>query len=117
MLDCMSKKVLSVMRKNHKDYEKSGFTYGTLQELTNINEYDLKRCIKHLASKKLVNVFTGSFVSGYTTIIFLTHEAKNLSEFAFNNFVDFLVRSILVPIIVAVITTLVTMWVSGFFTR
>lgn len=115
MLDYMSRKILRTMRKHHANVDHGHFTYSMLQELTGLNEADVRRCIECLEGKKLIKVRRPQGIESFHTFVFLSHEGKHYPEFFLNNTVIFLFKSIVVPILVSVITTLVTLWISGVF--
>lgn len=77
-----------------------------------IHDEDLRGCIHILETEGCVNILEE--VEAYI-LVSLTHKGRHFNEYRQKAFMDFLGKSIFTPIIVAFITTLITLWLQGVF--
>ena len=100
-----------------KDSKENKIKYSKAQELLNLSFDDVKSACKSLISKNLAeekhySPHPGSWIPWG---IVLSERGRHRIRYAIEDFISFLFKSILVPIVVAFITTLFTIWLNGYF--
>ena len=108
-MDKTSEKVLTFLC-FHKDYEKYAFFFnnGTFElsaKLLNMSENDLKECLNYLCENKYIQYV---YLQNRPVGLLLKHKGKHFREFNRISTIQFIFKSIIVPVIVSVSTTLVT---------
>ena len=78
-----------------------------------------KRCSFSPYSNEIMSIIPYLESLGYVridnnndTVFYLTHEGFHYKEIAFNKFISFLAKSILVPVVVSACTSLLTMYIG-----
>lgn len=79
-----------------------------------IHDEDLRGCINLLADEDYIDIVEKN--DAYIRVT-LTHKGRHFNEYERSEFKTFLMKSIVTPIIVAFITTLITLWLNGRFGR
>lgn len=114
MLDRESRKVLRTMRKSNCDMGRGVFSHQHLSEITGFNEDDLIVVLDYLEENKLIA--NSNYTGGISAGVYLSQLGKHPIEFCLQQLCAFLVRSIVVPLVVAALTALITLWITGYFT-
>lgn len=111
MFDSKSRKVLKVLNELYKKQGYIGSSYDVLRYCPKrFNQNKVEKVLEYLKIKEYVkyNLFANSLVD-----IELTHKGENYIEFAWVDFKEYMRKSIATPIIVAIITTLVTLYIKS----
>ena len=78
-----------------------------------IQTEDLIGCLNHLSTEEgYINPITEE---GSLVYVSLTHKGRHYQQYECAKMRHFLINSIVIPIIVSAITTLVTFWITGIF--
>lgn len=81
-------------------------------EIASLRLRNLNECVSYLMSKGLIGEsYTKEGILSY----YLTDAGNNYFPDVADGKVNTLVHSIILPVVVAVLTTLLTMWINGFF--
>lgn len=78
-----------------------------------ICDEDLRRCIRLLRDEGYIAI--AEDISAYIRVI-PTHKGRYFDQYEQAEYKEFFMKSIFTPILVALITTLITLWLNGLFT-
>lgn len=81
----------------------------------NIQDEDLRGCIEALERDGYLTIVQTIGDKGVNIRVSLTHKGRHYQEYRRSEIKEFLLKSVLTPIIVSIITTFITLWVSGIF--
>lgn len=113
-MDKTSKKVLKFLHLN-RDYKKYAFffnngTFETFARWLNLSESDLAECLNYLYDNGYIKYF---YVQDRVVGFSLEHKGIHFNEFNRIEKMQFIFKSIMVPIFVSVITSLIVNWLQG----
>ena len=110
MIDQQCKNFLLFLIGNTPDYEDQVYTYDWLEENYTEPLETVYRMVRFLEPKGYVKTATRN---GISFGISLEQPGYSFEEFAFEKAKLFFAKSILTPIFVSVVTTLITLWLQS----
>lgn len=111
MLDKKSKQVLKVL---NKIKDEDGYIYSSNLLVPYLNKkYNVKIINSVLWNLSDLEYLTCRNIDGTVEAIYLTYKGKNYKELIWLNIKNFIFKSIFTPILVAILTTLVTLWIKS----
>lgn len=114
MLYGKSRKVLSAIRYLCKDGGTTSTMDISIYLKNRIQDEDLRGCINNLANPGNAYIEIIEESNAYIRVK-TTHKGRHFPEYELARYREFLLKSIFTPIIVAFITTLITLWLNGIF--
>lgn len=99
-----------------KDSKENKIQYSKAQELLNLSSDDVRTACRSLISKNLADeTFYSPTVNSWIPWgIVLSEKGRHRLRYALEAFFSFLIKSIIVPVIVSFLTTLITIWLTGY---
>lgn len=113
MLYGKSRKVLNAIRFLCKEDEKTSTLDIVVYLKRRIYDEDLRGCIRLLEDEGYIVIVeeTNAYIR-----VTPTHKGRHFDEYERSEYKEFFMKSIFTPILVALITTLITLWLNGLFT-
>lgn len=110
MLTRHTRKFLNFIEKSTVNFENKVVLFSYIHENFPDNESSINATLRYLVQKGYLRV---SYFGKEPKGVVLTELSLRRREFVFESVKEFLFKSILVPISVSVVTSLVTLWLSG----
>lgn len=110
MLYGKSRKVLNAIRFLCGEDETASTLDITIYLKKQIYDEDLRGCIRLLNDEGYVKIIEDTKL--YIRVS-LTHKGKHFDEYERAEYKAFFMKSILTPIVVSLVTTLITLWING----
>lgn len=110
MLTRHSKKFLKFIEKSAPDFWNRVVTYPYIFENYPEDDNSVYEVIRYLVDLEYLRI---SYLGKEPKGVALTEKALRRREFAFENAKSFLLKSFLAPIVVSLVTTLITLWLKG----
>ena len=110
----LSKNERDILRLAKKSKENK-IQYSKAQESLNISFDDVKSACRSLISKNLADeaFYSPTVNSRIPWGIVLSEKGRHRFRYALEAIFSFLVKSIIVPVVVSFLTTLITIWLTG----
>lgn len=104
-MDRTSKKLLDILNKNEPDYGMGTYSFEYIADISGMSESNVYSCTDYLKSTGHLQHMNYQLKDGgYIFGVALTHKRKHYREFKRQEFRRFLLNSILVPLMVALVT-------------
>lgn len=116
MLDSQSKKILESFRAldvQEGDFCDAFFDSEEISEHSGVAEKDVERCFLYLYDQGYI--LPRSDECGNVCEYSLTQQGRHFEEFQKIERLEFLKKSIFCPIVVSMLTTLITLWIKSLF--
>lgn len=115
MLSKNERKIFKLAKKS----KENKLDYSVAQETLGITYDDVQSACKSLILRGLAEEkkYSPSHEAWIPWGIVLSEKGRHRVRYAVEEFLSFLLRSILVPIIVAFLTTLITIWLTGYLSK
>ena len=110
----LTKDAKSVLKQANKS-SSGKISFEDLQKALNWNHDDVERVCNHLILEGYANSLRKQYTAGMGNAfgITLTEKGKHWIKYRLSVLCSFVAKSVITPIIVSVITTLVTMWLKN----
>lgn len=110
MLNRNSKRFLKFLRRSTPDYDNRVFSYEFIEENYDRPIESVFATVRYLDKLGYIEI---AKMDGCSFGVILTELALHPYEFSIAEFKDFLFRSIFTPIIVSIVTTLITLYIGS----
>ena len=110
MLNRNSNKFLKFLRNSTPDYDNRVFSYEFIEENYPLPIESVFATVRYLDKLGYIEI---AKMNGRSYGVILTELALHPYEFSIVNLKSFLLRSIFTPIVVSIITTLITLWIKS----
>lgn len=110
MLNRNSKRFLKFLRHSTPDFDDRVFSYEFIEENYPLPLESVFATVRYLDKLGYVEI---AKMNGHSLGVVLTELALHPYEFSIAKINDFLFRSVFTPIIVSIVTTLITLWLKS----
>lgn len=106
-LDRASRKLLNLIISENPTMQGSGYEYVVIGNKSKLGQVVYDESLKLLSEQGAIEFFQGKM-----NLYFLTAKGRHYRQFAWLEVRDFLLKSVLVPIFVSFVTTILILWLG-----